>query len=99
MRLDVTRSGGIAGLRQRRSLDTDGLSAEEARELEGLVAEIDLDDLERRSPIRGRGADRFQYELRVRGSAHDRRVIVSEDRMPDRLGAVVRRVLERGDAA
>lgn len=96
MRLELTRSGGIAGLQKRRSLDTEALSSDDASELERLVSELDLEDLERRSPIRGRGADRFQYDLHVKRQGGEHRVVVSEDEVPASLKAVLDQVLRRG---
>jgi hypothetical protein len=96
VRLELIRSGGIAGLEERHSLDTAALEPNEARELEELVAMADLDELVRRSPIRGRGADRFQYELRVEREGRERLVTVSEDQIPVRLEALFEQIRKRG---
>ncbi len=94
MHVDLVRSGGFANVRLRRSLDTDDLSPQDAQELEELVARVDLDDLERRSPIRGRGADRFQYDLTVMAGERERRISVGEGALPPELRALIDRVLE-----
>ena len=99
MRLELTRSGGIAGLLTRRSLDTDRLPAEERTAVEELVARANLEEVARRSPVRGRGADRFQYDLRVKRGEREERVVVAEDQASPELRAVVQRVLERGEDA
>jgi hypothetical protein len=96
VRLELIRSGGIAGLEERRSLDTAALEPNEAQEVEELVATADLDELVRRSPIRGRGADRFQYELRVEREGREQLVTVSEDQIPVRLEALFERIRKRG---
>jgi len=92
VRLDLVRSGGIAGLQQWSSLDTATLAPNEARELERLVAAADIDELERRSPIRSDGADRFEYELRIEQSGQERRITVAEDKVPLRLRSVFKRI-------
>jgi hypothetical protein len=97
MRLELIRSGGIANLRTRRSLDTASLSPDEGRRLEALLDETDIEGLERRSPIRGPGADRFQYDLRVAREGTERRVVISESEVPPSLSTVLEEVLSRGE--
>lgn len=60
MRVELERSGGVAGRTLRWSLDTEQLAPEAAREIDALVA--DADSWERPPAA---GADRFQYRLRV----------------------------------
>ncbi|MEJ7656531.1 MAG: protealysin inhibitor emfourin [Thermoleophilaceae bacterium] len=98
MQLDVVRSGGFANLRFPASLDTDELPRAEAQEIEALVGEIDLKSLAERSPLRGAGADRFQYELKVVRDGAEYRVIASESEVPPELRAVIDRVLTQGSA-
>lgn len=96
MRLDLVRSGGFANLRVPASLDTEELPPGEAQEIEALVGKVDLKSLADRSPLHGRGADRFQYDLRVVRDGEEQRVIVSESAASPELRAVIDRVLTQG---
>lgn len=98
MRLDVIRSGGFANLRVPAHLDTSELPPEEAQEIEALVAQLDLESLAERSPLRGRGADRFQYDLTVTREEEEHRVTASESEIPPQLRALIDRVLTQGTA-
>jgi hypothetical protein len=95
MRLELTRSGGLGGMTMRTAIDLDDAPEGEARELRELLERIDLDDLARRSPIRGTGADRFQYDLTVSGEGGLRHVTVAEDAAPREMRALAKRLLER----
>ncbi len=99
MRLDVVRSGGFANLRVPAHLDTSELPPEEAQEIEALVAAIDLGSLAERSPLRGRGADRFQYDLTVTRDQEEHRVTASESEVSPELRALIDRVLTQGTAS
>jgi hypothetical protein len=98
VRLDVIRSGGFANLRVPAHLDTSELPPEEAQEIEALVAAIDLESLAERSPLRGRGADRFQYDVTVTRDQEEHRVTASESEVSPDLRALIDRVLTRGAA-
>lgn len=95
MWLELTRSGGFGGMTMRTAVDLDDAPEGEARELRELLGRIDLDDLVRRSPIRGAGADRFQYDLTVSGEGGERRVTVAEDAAPREMRTLAKRLLER----
>lgn len=94
----MTRSGGFAGLTVRASLDTAELEPEDAQELRTLVEHAGLDELSRRSPLRGTGADRFQYDLTVTEGERQRRVVAAEAAAPPELRALLERVLRSGSA-
>ena len=51
------------------------------------------------SPIRGKGADRFQYHLAIEDESGRRELTVSEDQIPDGLRALVDRVKAAGRGA
>jgi len=65
MRVFLERSGGFAGMSRNIELDTDALSAEESRTLRGHVDAADFVNLPAESARPARGADRFQYTVRV----------------------------------
>lgn len=96
MRLDLVRSGGFANLRVPAHLDTSELSPGEAEEIEALVGQVNLASLAERSPLRGRGADRFQYDLKVVRGEEEHRVIASEGEVSPELRALIDTVMARG---
>ena len=84
MRIAVTRTGGFAGLRQERSVDTS--KREDAPEWEELVRTAQLDSLPK-SPGK---PDRYVYHVDVDG----RQVTVAEPDLNGPLHTLVRKVLE-----
>jgi hypothetical protein len=86
----------MAGLERTASVDTDRLAADEAGRLRELVERADLEGLARRSPLRGKGADRFQYDLRLSDEAGTHEVTASEDAAPPELRELIKWVLEHG---
>ena len=99
MRIDLTRSGGLAAIDQTTAVETDELPEADARELQNLVEEIDFADLAERSPIRGRGADRFQYDVVVSDQGKRRAITVGEDAAPPELRALIDWLLASGKDA
>jgi hypothetical protein len=73
-------------------LDTSELPEDDAREIEAMVQNADLPGLLAASPIKGRGADRFQYHLVIEDEGGRRELTVSEDQMPEGLRPLVDRV-------
>ncbi len=94
MRIELLRSGGFANIELRRSLDTDELTPAEARELAELVDQIDIEELSKRSPIRARGADRFQYDIVIITAGERHEVSVGEGEMSPPLHRLVYRLLQ-----
>jgi hypothetical protein len=97
VQLELIRSGGIGGLSVSCAIDTGALDAPNAQEVERLVERLDLDDLSRRSPMRGGGADRFQYDLSVEAEGRRHRVTAAEDVAPAELKELLAWMLEHGD--
>ena len=98
MRLELTRSGGIGGLSVTRSIDTSALQASQAQEVERLASQLDLADLARRSPLRGGGADRFQYDLSVEAEGRRYDVTLAEDVAPPELKELLAWMLQHDTA-
>lgn len=73
-------------------LDTAELPETEAREIEELVRKADVPFLAAASPLRGKGADRFQYDLTIEGPDGRHELTMSEDRIPDELRPLIDRV-------
>jgi hypothetical protein len=65
MRVYFERSGGFAGINMHIELDTDSLSDDETQTLREHVNEADFGNLPTESTRPTRGADRFQYVVRV----------------------------------
>jgi hypothetical protein len=100
LRIELTRSGGFAGLTSKLGeLDTSELPEAEAREIEAMVEKANVPKLVAASPIRGKGADRFQYHLAIEDEGGRRELTVSEDQMPETLRPLVDRVKAAGSGA
>lgn len=85
-RVQLTRHGGIAGLKLEASLDTAALSTAQRRALSAALA----------APAAGDpgGADRFRFELAwtdAQGTAHT--LALDEGAMPEALAALLRPVI------
>jgi hypothetical protein len=93
LRIELTRSGGYAGLTTKLGeLDTSELPETDARDIEELVRNADVPKLAAASPIRGAGADRFQYELTIEAADGRHELLMSEDRVPDQLRPLIDRL-------
>ena len=93
LRIELTRSGGYAGLTTKLGeLDTAELPEADAREIEELVRNADVPSLAAASPFRGEGADRFQYELTIEGADGRHQLAMSEDSIPHELRPLIDRV-------
>ncbi len=80
-----------------RLIDTSALEAPMAAEVEHLASKLDLAGLARRSPLRGRGTDRFQYDLSVEAGGRRYQVTAAEDAVPPELKELVAWMLQHGD--
>ena len=91
MRIGVARSGGFAGLRSRRDLDTGALSVAGREQLERLVAAARLFELPR-ALTRGM-PDVIRYHITIErgGAVHD--VMVDDDLADPALLALIEFVL------
>jgi hypothetical protein len=81
-RIELVRSGGFAGITRRSSLD---VSEGEAAEVERLLDELPPAD-------RPRGADRFQYELRVTRGGETRAATLHEGAIPEEIRPLIDRL-------
>jgi hypothetical protein len=98
LHIELTRSGGYAGLTTKLGeLDTAELPEDEARAIEELVRKADVPALAADSPIRGEGADRFQYHVAITAEGGRHELTVSEDRVPDGLRPLIARLRGQGN--
>ena len=63
-----------------------------------MVEKANLPKLLEDSPLRGTGADRFQYDLVIEDESGRRELTVSEDQLPDELRPLVARLKAGGGA-
>jgi hypothetical protein len=98
MLIDVTRTGGLANLHRRVSVDTEELPPEQRDRLTVLVENLDLDDLEQRSPVEGPGADHFQYDILISRGDRERHVVIDDSELSDDLHELVDLLFE-GEAS
>jgi hypothetical protein len=98
----VTRSGGLANLRQEATVDTDAIQDEsQRREIEDLLARFPLEELAQGAQgaqAPARGADRYQYDVTIVDERGERTVSASEESLPPKLFDVVDWVLTHGSA-
>ncbi|HET6438600.1 MAG TPA: protealysin inhibitor emfourin [Anaeromyxobacter sp.] len=90
----MTRSGGLAGLRQTASADEADLSPGERDELRRLVQGARFFSLPARLLAARPAPDRFRYRIAVRDGRRRREVIAEEEALTEELRELVR-FLER----
>ncbi len=95
-RVEFTRSGGIvAGNPLQTVVDLGELVDDQAAELAELLDQVDLAELAGRSPLRGPGADTYQYELTVDQGDRSEHVTVDDTQVPAELRPVIKRLEAR----
>jgi len=90
VRIELTRSGGLAGLRQAAAVDDAALPPQERDELLRLAAAADLWSLPERLEASRAEPDRFRYRIAVDDGARRRELSVAEEAMPEALRPLVR---------
>jgi hypothetical protein len=85
MQIDFVRSGGVAGLSLKVSLDTSKLSPQDAAQLQQMVSASGLLNLPSRLASGAAGADRFQYRIAVRDSGREQNFLIDEAAAPPSL--------------
>lgn len=95
--VQVTRSGGFAGITTHAEIDTSTLPAEQAHEVAELLSRVDLAALAARSADQqspGRGADRFHYDVSVHHGDQRYELSLPESAVTPELKPLLTRVLE-----
>ncbi|MDQ3870862.1 MAG: hypothetical protein M3301_04505 [Chloroflexota bacterium] len=105
LRIRLTQAGGITGGEVNFALDTDTISATEARELERLVDECRFFDLRPRRigaflDLLGppRGFDVLRYEISIRRGSSRHRVAFDDLSLPPELCPLVDRLAQMARA-
>lgn len=89
MRIEFVRTGGFAGMRLAAIIDSQDLSAEDAATLEKLLQEADIFNLPETGPAVARGADRFQYQIKISREEGERTLVLSEAALNEPLRALL----------
>jgi hypothetical protein len=95
MRIHFERLGGFAGIRLRTEIDTATLAEDEARSLESLVKQAQLDELRQQRRGQSNIRDAFEYGLTVEDEGKRYSVRVTDETIP----AVARPLFDRLVAA
>ena len=93
LRVELERSGGLAGRTVRRVLDTADLPASASDELRTQVQAVRA--LDSQPPVPPTGADRFTYRVTIREDAGEHSVTVA-DPVPELLTPLIRLLLAEG---
>lgn len=99
VKVEVSRSGGFAGITLRSEVDAATLSPAEAEELRGLIAQANLDELVARlhaAPAAPTGPDRFQYDVTVCIGQNTYQFAVQEGAVPPEVQPLLALVMRRG---
>jgi hypothetical protein len=83
MRVHLVRTGGFAGIRVEREVDSAKLTDEEQGELQRLVQNANFQGLPAVISSEKAGADRFQYDVTVDQDGQRHGVKVDEAAVPD----------------
>ncbi|EFC79728.1 protealysin inhibitor emfourin [Parafrankia sp. EUN1f] len=96
MRVDIERSGGVAGLIRRADVDTTDLDPALARQAEAALTVLAGDRQAQHQAPRSQRPDGFQYTFRFRdGAGRDQTVVVGESRLPAALRPLTDQITAR----
>jgi len=98
IRIELDRSGGVAGISLHAKVDTTTLPPEQGREFAELVGRVDFatlaDQTRSTRSAPGPSADRFHYDLTVQHGDQRYRVSLPESAVPAELKPLLSRVLD-----
>ncbi len=89
MQITFERSGGFAGIRLRKTLDTDALPPEEGLKLRQMVEAAGFFSLPPSIISEKPGADRFQYQITIENGSQSHTVLVEEEAASKELRALL----------
>ena len=93
MRIHFERSGGFAGITLTADLDSDQLSTAQAANLTELVDQADFFNQPKKPKASSRGADQFQYKIRVETPSKSHEIQLGDGNVPPKLKPLVDRLL------
>ncbi len=96
MRISFERTGGFAGLKVQRVVDSKDLRPEEAERLAVLLRKSHFFDLPDRLEAASQGADRFHYRLTVENDEGTRTLEASEASLPEEMRPLIQWLSGRG---
>ncbi|HEU0127028.1 MAG TPA: protealysin inhibitor emfourin [Pseudonocardiaceae bacterium] len=96
VRVELIRSGGFAGLIQHSCLDTETLSAIDARELQKIVERINFEVLGRPREDSEPMPDSFQYELTIIRGEEQTDAVLTERQITAELRPLIQFLDQRG---
>ena len=91
MRINFERSGGFAGMRITTTVDTQSLPADQASELNQLVASSGFFNLPATIPSTG-GADQYTYTVTISDQGRQHTVVVKDGSIPPALQPLLQRL-------
>jgi hypothetical protein len=93
IRVELTRTGGFAGVRLHSSANVDALPPEQAAALADLIDQVDFAALEGQ-PNQQAWPDEFRYDLTVIRGDRRHRVVIGDRSAPPELRALLARLVE-----
>ena len=94
MRIHFERSGGFAGITQTAEVDTDQLPTAAADNMSALVDKADFFNLPKQPKTSSKGADQFQYKLRVETASKSHEIQFGDGHVPPKLKPLIDQMLE-----
>ena len=85
MRIQLERTGGVAGIRIRRCIDSAELSRDEAKKLEDMLRKSRFYELAAEMKSAAPGIDRFNYRITIEAAGATRTVEAGEAAVPESL--------------
>ena len=82
MKIQLERTGGFAGIKLTKSLDSADLSPSEVKDLENLLEKSHFFDLSPALADSAQGADRFYYKLTIEAERGTQTMEVGEASLP-----------------
>ncbi len=89
MRILFERTGGFAGIKMAKEIDTANLATEETNQLRRLIDEADFFHLPTPLTSKSPQPDRFRYRITIQDSNQEHTVVVSEQALAGTLKPLI----------
>jgi hypothetical protein len=93
-RIELTRTGGFAGIRRSASVSPKALDPAEAQEIKRLLDRLDPGAISRRSEA-PTAPDAFQYDISIERGGRTERFTVRDGAIPDEVLPLIERLAPR----